>query len=251
MANVVVRDPVTGQLSTALDGFSFSSLKLVGDDGYEAARNEIVRCDTGGGAFTIDAPSAPVLGDMFGVIYETPTGLDYNRLSVGGGNDYADFFGGTAGGGLVTLQGESFIIFKLNAASQWQPLHLGGLSDRKNFAEATFDKDTADATPLTVFTYEALGEEEIRWKVLATARIAGGDMALFHIDAVFTHIGGSLVERFVHYVVDDRAPSLASPKVDVDFDLSGSDINLQLTGQAATSIQWTIDLYVQCNPIPA
>jgi hypothetical protein len=251
MTTVIVRDPVTGQLGTALGGFTFSSLKDVADDGYVAAKSEIVRCDAGNGAFFINAPAGAQDGDMFGVVYETPSGGNYNRLSVIS-SGFADFFGGVLAGGLLTLQGHAFIIFKYNdivGLNRWQPLHLGGISDRKNFAEATFDTGSTSAVPLVVYTYDPIGEEEVRWKVYATARAAGGATAIFNIDAVFTSIGGVTVERFIHYVVDDREAPLVTPtKVDVDFNVTGTQIELEIIGQAATIHAWTIDLYIQCNP---
>lgn len=77
---------------------------------YTAAANELVRCDTSGGSFTVTLPTAPVAGTLAGVKQVAVAGVGTNAVTVAcGGSDIFNVSGGAASATL-TLKGQSQLL---------------------------------------------------------------------------------------------------------------------------------------------
>jgi len=115
----------------------------------------------------------------------------------------------------------------------------GSLADTTDDATV----QTTDATVTTIATYTTLADEKATsLKALVWARQATtDDTAKYVIEALFNRATGGVVtskdENFLSVYEDQAA-------WDVTFNISGSDIQIQVTGEAAKTIEWRIQLEV-------
>lgn len=123
-------------------------------------------------------------------------------------------------------------------AATWQDPSGGGGDTN---TDATVQ--TTDATVTTIATYTTLANERaIDMRVRVWSREAAtDDSAKYVIEALFNRDGGGVVtskdENFIS-VFEDQ------PAWDVTFNISGSDIQVQVTGEAAKTIEWRCKLEV-------
>jgi hypothetical protein len=112
-------------------------------------------------------------------------------------------------------------------------------------ADTTDDQtvQTTTAAVTTIATYSTLADEQaITMKALVWAREAAtDDTAKYVVEAVFNRATGSVVtskdENFLSVYEDQAA-------WDVTFNISSQDIPIQVTGEAAKTIDWRIQLEV-------
>jgi len=114
-----------------------------------------------------------------------------------------------------------------------------------SLADTSVDQtvQTTDATVTTIATYSTLADERaISIKAVVWARQATtDDSAKYVIEALFNRATGSVVtskdENFISIYEDQAA-------WDVTFNVSGQDIQIQVTGEVTKTIDWRIQLEV-------
>ncbi len=105
--------------------------------------------------------------------------------------------------------------------------------------------NTSNATPATIHTYtmSTSGRATIAYDILVTATTQLGGSAVFKIVAAFDtdNNGQNITERDITYV---NGPFRDNVNWDVNFNISGQSINLQVVGDSTNPQRWEVVGYI-------
>lgn len=133
----------SGNISIA-SGLSPTAIKI--EDGYIAAANDLVRCNTTNGAFSITLPAAPADGTIIGIVDVTETFLTYNLTVNRGGSD--------------TIENDTSCILDINGA--YSAFMYNSTTTNWRLLETPFGVNGIVATPITITNYTAKVNDLVR-----------------------------------------------------------------------------------------